>query len=51
MITAVSLTTVVLMLSFKRFKQTEKMAAIFTLFIMTVVVYLLQLPVPLVSLN
>jgi SulP family sulfate permease len=49
MITAVSLVTVALMLIFKRFEKTEKMAAIFTLFIMTIVVYLLKLDVPLVS--
>lgn len=48
-ITAVSLVTVALMLIFKRFEKTEKMAAIFTLFIMTIVVYLLKLDVPLVS--
>jgi SulP family sulfate permease len=48
-ITAVAIGTVILMLIFKLFKKTEKMAAIFTLFIMTIVVYLLQLDVPLVS--
>lgn len=48
-ITAVAGATVLLMLVFKRFPKTERMAAIFTLFIMTIVVYLLQLPVPLVS--
>lgn len=48
-ITAVSISTVILMLIFKRFQKTEKMAAIFTLLIMTAVVYLLQLPIPLVG--
>lgn len=48
-ITAVSLSTLILMLIFKRFEKTEKMAAIFTLLLMTAVVYLLQLPVPLVG--
>ena len=48
-ITAVSVSTIVLMLILKRIPQTEKLAAIFTLIIMTVVVYLLKLPVPLVS--
>jgi len=49
MVTAVAVGTVLLMLVFKRFEKTEKMAAIFTLFIMTIVVYILQLDVPLVS--
>lgn len=48
-ITAVSLSTVILMLIFKRFEKTEKMAAIITLFIMTAVVSLFKLQVPLVS--
>jgi SulP family sulfate permease len=48
-ITAVAVSSVILMLIFKRFRRTEKMAAILTLFVMTVVVNLLQLPVPLVS--
>ncbi|MEZ4611277.1 MAG: SulP family inorganic anion transporter [Caldilineaceae bacterium] len=48
-VTAVSLSTVALMLVFKWFPRTEKMAAIFTLFIMTIAVYLLKLDVPLVS--
>jgi SulP family sulfate permease len=48
-ITAVSIITVILMLIFKRFPKTEKMAAIFTLFVMTIVAYVLQLQVPLVS--
>ena len=49
LVTAVSLSTVALMLVFKWFPRTEKMAAIFTLFIMTIAVYLLKLDVPLVS--
>ncbi|MEZ4558356.1 MAG: SulP family inorganic anion transporter [Caldilineaceae bacterium] len=48
-VTAVSSSTVALMLVFKWFPRTEKMAAIFTLFIMTIAVYLLKLDVPLVS--
>lgn len=48
-ITAVAVSTVILMLIFKRIPKTERMAAIFTLFIMTIVVYLLRLDVPLVS--
>jgi SulP family sulfate permease len=48
-ITAVAVASVLLMLLFKRVPQTERMAAIFTLLIMTVVVYVLKLDVPLVS--
>ena len=48
-ITAVAVSSVLLMLLFKRFPQTARMAAIFTLLIMTVAVYLLKLDVPLVS--
>jgi len=48
-ITAVAVSSVILMLIFKRFRKTEKMAAIFTLLVMTVVVNLLQLSVPLVG--
>ncbi|MEJ2751541.1 MAG: SulP family inorganic anion transporter, partial [Chloroflexota bacterium] len=42
-ITAVAVSSVLLMLLFKRFPQTARMAAIFTLLIMTVAVYLLGL--------
>ncbi|MFN2194665.1 MAG: SulP family inorganic anion transporter [Anaerolineales bacterium] len=49
LVTAVAVGTVILMLIFKRFEKTEKMSAIFTLFIMTIVVYVFQLDVPLVS--
>ncbi|MFN2174204.1 MAG: SulP family inorganic anion transporter, partial [Candidatus Promineifilaceae bacterium] len=45
-ITAVAVSSVLLMLLFKRFPQTARMAAIFTLLIMTVAVYLLKLDVP-----
>ena len=48
-ITAVSLSTLILMLVLKRFEKTEKMAAIITLFIMTAVVALFKLQVPLVG--
>jgi SulP family sulfate permease len=49
MTTAVAVSSLILMLVFKRFRKTEKMAAIFTLLIMTVAVNLLQLSVPLVG--
>ncbi|MCA9874289.1 MAG: SulP family inorganic anion transporter [Anaerolineales bacterium] len=49
MVVAVSVSSLVLMLVLKRIPKTEKLAAIFTLLIMTVVVSLLKLDVPLVS--
>jgi len=49
LVTGAAIGTVILMLVFKRFEKTEKMSAIFTLFIMTIVVYLLKLDVPLVG--
>jgi SulP family sulfate permease len=48
-IVAVSVSSIALMLILKRIRKTERLAAIFTLLIMTVVVYLLQLDVPLIS--
>ena len=48
-ITAVSVSSVILMLVFKRFQRTEKMAAIYTLLVMTVAVNLFNLNVPLVG--
>lgn len=49
LVTAVAVSSVVLMLVLKRFRSTGKMAAIFTLFIMTIIVYLLKIDVPLVG--
>ncbi len=48
-ITGVSVATVIFMIVFKRFKKTEKMAAIFTILIMTISVKLLNISVPLVG--
>ncbi len=48
-IVAVSVSTIILMLAFKRFKKTERMAAIFTMGIMSLVVFIFKINVPLVG--